>query len=152
LLIYKAGNRRLLDDADDDKGLRVNDDALVVDHGIGIGRILGDRGQDNFLRKRFTDDHLPLDHDRLSRDRLLLHIGDNPVRRRGDCGAGNGADDATYGGTNGTADNGTGHGTTGSTGDRTFLRQDRRSDGTKYNSAKSDNLPIHGLILSVDCH
>ena len=65
---------RLLNDADNHIGLRIDDHALVVDHRIGIGRIFRDRRQNDFLRDWFTDNHLTFDHDSLRRDRLLLNI------------------------------------------------------------------------------
>jgi hypothetical protein len=106
----------LLDDLHDRAGLRIDDDALFVDDGIGITGIFSDRHQDDLLRNRFADDDRLFYHHRVL-NRLLLNIGDNTFRRRVYCRTGDRADRATDGSADRPTNDRARDGTTCCTGD-----------------------------------
>jgi hypothetical protein len=101
------------------------------------------------LRQGLANGDLLFDHHRLGRHRLLLDVGNDRRRRWGNRCAGNRADDTTNSGTDWTADNCTGYSAAGSTGYSAFLGENGRRDRTNHQSSKSENLRLHGFILSV---
>ncbi len=91
-------------DADDHKGVRIDNHAFLVDDRIGIFRAIRNRRQDDFARQPRADaDLFPNDHGLTRRNRALADIGHHFARRRVQSRSGNRANYAAHGSTDGSA-------------------------------------------------